>query len=221
MNKKNIIITLLVVIIIFLISIIVLFATNRINSNTNNNANNNNNNDDISTITNDEALAILKNSYNSTVRHIFNQVVSYCGDYAKGENTTLSLNGFSYTKSATFNSFKELDSHVKKYLTENLLSNTNYNRTTTINNTKIVSYYEKDGNLYCNGWNKGGNIELANYSQEESNFKITTIDKDTFSAEIDAVYYDINNEQKTIIKIKLTFIKENENWLIDSYEKIN
>lgn len=216
-DSKNVIIISLTFIIIILIALVILFTTNTISFNNKNNIGNPDNN--TSKLTNEEAMTILKNSYNSTVRHIFNEGVSYCGDYATGPDTTISLNDSIYSKSATFSSFSELDSYVKKYLTEELLSTTRYNQSITINGQRVNSYYEKDNSLYCNNWDKGSNMLLSIYSETESNFTITTINENSFSGTINAVYYDTNNENKTVLNINVTLINQNNNWLIDSYKE--
>lgn len=177
------------------------------------------NNNNSNSLSDDEAMTILKNSYNDVVRHIFNEGVAYCGDYDDGEKSRLKLNGFLYLKSATFNSFKDLDSYVKKYLTENLLSTTRYNNSVTFDKTTINSYYEKSGKLYCNSWNKGSNMSLAVYSETESIYEIQIIDNNSFLGIINAVYYS-EDEIQTNLKIKLTIIKQIDNWLIDSYEEV-
>lgn len=178
------------------------------------------NHNKINELSNDEALTILKISYNDIVRHIFNEGVAFCGEYDEGEKSKIKLNGFLYLKSATFNSFNELDSYVKKYLTENLLSTTRYNNSASFDETTIDSYYEKGGKLYCNTWNKGSNMLLASYSESDSKYEIQSINNnDSFVGIIDAVYFTEDNVQ-TNIKIKLTIINQNDNWLIDSYEEI-
>ena len=224
-NSKNIIIVLLLVIIIILSALVVLFATDTIIFNTEKELNDKEiieTSDVNKLLTNDEALNILKNGYNDVVRHIFNESVSYCGDYASGENSHINLNGFVYNKSASFNSFEELDNHVKKYLTEDLLSTTRYNSSIDYidNGATINSYYEKDGSLYCNGWNKGSNMVLDDYSENESNFVVNDIKENSFTGTIDAVYYDIDNKNTTL-RINVIFVKQNDNWLMDKYEEIN
>ena len=126
--------------------------------------------------TNNSHSEILKNLYSDAVRHIFNESVSYCGDT---DNDSLELNGFSYSKSSSFKSFKELDDYVKSFMTESLLKKAGYNDTDIDDGIVIPSYYEKDGSLYCNGWNKGGNIELANYLIDESTFYVSNINSIT------------------------------------------
>ena len=223
-NNKGVI-ALLVVIIVILLTLVVLLATGTISfKNSINNDNNQNNggiieNTTNSVITNSEAESILKSLYNDAVRHIYNEMVSYCGTYATGDNVTLSLNGFSYTKSATFNSLAELENYLKGYMTESLLANSNYNRSTTFEGTTINSYYEKDGNLYCNGWNKGGNVNLANYLVNESTFTATNITENSFDGTIKAVYNDYNNSNKTTKIIKVSVVKQNDKWLLNTYEE--
>ena len=224
-KNKSGVIALLVVIIVILLTLVVLLATGTISfkNNTNNDSNQNSSNITENaandTMTSSEAENILKDLYNDAVRHIYNEGVSYCGTYATGENVTLSLNGFPYTKSATFNSFIELENYLKQYMTESLLASSNYNRSTTFEGTTITSYYEKDGSLYCNGWNKGGNVNLANYLVDESTFTATNITENSFDGTIKAVYNDINNSNKTTKTIKVSVVKQNDKWLLNTYEE--
>lgn len=221
-NNKGVIV-LLVVIIVILALLCILFATGTISLKSNSVDNNQNSNgitDNNNLITNNEAESILKNLYNDAVRHIYNEGVSYCGTYATGDNVTLSLNGFSYTKSATFNSFAELENYLKGYMTESLLASSNYNKSTTFEGTTINSYYEKDGSLYCNGWNKGGNMSLANYLVNESTFTASNITENSFDGVINAVYSDFDNNNKTTKSIKVSVVKENNSWLLNTYEEL-
>ena len=232
-KSKNIIIVLLIVIIIILITLVVLFATDTITFNkkvdsndqfedttSENTENESSNSKDTNTmLTNDEAIAILKNDYNDAVRHIFNEAVSYCGEVSTETNSSLSLNGFTYSKSASYNSFEELENYLKNYMTDTLLKSTNYNKTITIDGNTVSSYYEQNGSLYCNGWNKGGNIYLEKYNENESSFEITNITVESFNAKINAVYYDHDNTTKTIKQINVSVIKQNDKWLLNSYEE--
>lgn len=226
MEKKNIGMKISIIILCLLVVGLtgyILYDKVLSNDNSNNNIiDNSDNNQQLGSnrLSNDEALIILKDSYNDVVRHIFNEGVSYCGEYDYDDDIDLNITSeFSFSKSATFNSIEELDSYVKKYLTEELLSTTRYNQSVTFNGVTTNSYYEKDGNLYCNNWNKGSNMLLATFSKNESNYEILSINNDSFVGKINAVYYDVDNN-KSLLKIKLTIIKRNGNWLIDSYEEI-
>lgn len=222
-NNKGVIV-LLVVIIVILALLCILFATGTISLKSNSVDNNQNSNgitdNNNNLITNNEAESILKNLYNDAVRHIYNEGVSYCGTYATGDNVTLSLNGFSYTKSATFNNFAELENYLKGYMTDSLLASSNYNKSTTFEGTTINSYYEKDGSLYCNGWNKGGNMSLANYLVNESTFTASNVTENSFDGVINAVYSDFDNNNKTTKSIKVSVVKQNNNWLLNTYEEL-
>ena len=222
-NNKGVIV-LLVVIIVILALLCILFATGTISLKSNSVDNNQNSNgitdNKNNLITNNEAESILKNLYNDAVRHIYNEGVSYCGTYATGDNVTLSLNGFSYTKSATFNNFAELENYLKGYMTDSLLASSNYNKSTTFEGTTINSYYEKDGSLYCNGWNKGGNMSLANYLVNESTFTASNVTENSFDGVINAVYSDFDNNNKTTKSIKVSVVKENNSWLLNTYEEL-
>lgn len=105
-------------------------------------------------------------------------------------------------------------------MTDNLLSTSNYNKSTTINGVEVNTYYEKDGNLYCNTWNKGGDINLSYYEESESTFEITNIEDNSFTAIINAVYYDDTKTNKTTKKINVSITNNNDLWLIDSYEEV-
>jgi hypothetical protein len=221
-NNKGVV-ALLVVIIVFLLALVILLATGTVSfrfNSVDNNQNSNGITDNNNLITNNEAESILKNLYNDAVRHIYNEGVSYCGTYATGDNVTLSLNGFSYTKSATFNNFAELENYLKGYMTDSLLASSNYNKSTTFEGTTINSYYEKDGSLYCNGWNKGGNMSLANYLVNESTFTASNITENSFDGVINAVYSDFDNNNKTTKSIKVSVVKENNSWLLNTYEEL-
>ena len=104
-------------------------------------------------------------------------------------------------------------------MTDTLLKSTNYNKTITIDGNTVSSYYEQNGSLYCNGWNKGGNIYLEKYNENESSFEITNITVESFNAKINAVYYDHDNTTKTIKQINVSVIKQNDKWLLNSYEE--
>jgi len=224
------VIAILIVIIFILAVLCLLFATNTISFKSKTTSNETNNSSDTTVeettenvlISEDEAINIVKELYNDDVRFIFNQMISYCGEYAEGENTTISINGFTYRKSASFKTLEELENHLKKYMTESLLNNTDYNRTTSIDGNEVTSYYEKDGALYCNGWNKGSNMDLGKYLVEKSEFEISNIEEDSFKAHIKAAYSELNSEKVGVtLSINVTVIKENGNWLLSGYQEVN
>lgn len=163
--------------------------------------------------TKENAESKLKELYGDAVRGIFNEKVAFCGSY---DNESVEVNGYSYKKSSTFKSFDELDKYVKKYMTEDLLATTDYNKKVTLDTT-ITSYYGKDGSLYCNNWNKGGNPELAKFLSDESTYTVSNLTEDSFDGTISAVYSNDANTVKTTKNIKVSVIKQNNNWLINSY----
>lgn len=226
-KSKNTIIILLIIIIVILATLVVLLATDKLTFNNDekdqindidDSQNENNTNDDNGKLTENEAITILKTNYNDDVRYIFNEAITYCGETEDGSNLT--LNGFTYLKSSSYNSLEELENFLKNYMTDTLLKSTNYNRTIVVNDNTVSSYYEQDGSLYCNGWNKGGNLDLINYNEEESTFTITNITLESFDATIDAVYYSADNS-KTVKKINVSVIKQNNKWLLNSYDEVN
>ena len=104
-------------------------------------------------------------------------------------------------------------------MTEKLLASSNYNSSTVLDGKTIYSYYEKNGNLYCNSWGKGSNLGLSNYLVDESNFYISNITENMFDGLIYAVYSDANNSNKTTKIIKVSVVKQNNNWLLNTYEE--
>ena len=243
-DNNGIIIVLLTIIIIILIALCILFATGTIslksktvNNDTSNSGNsgteiiNNGNNDsatnniETTILTNAEAAEIVKNLYNDAVRYIYNQATAYCGEGSNGSDGYITIDGFGYAKSANFSNLEELEDYLKKYMTKELLSSTNYKKSVTINGKTITSYIERDGALYCNGWNKGGNMGLYYYDEDNTTYEINNITSTSFNAKIDAVYYDYsyvedrNNSVRTLKEINVTVIKKNGNWLLDKYEE--
>ena len=217
-KNKGTLVGILIGIIIMLLVFIGLFMSGTISfkETTNNDEIDNNQTNNINNkLTEDEAINIIKNLYNQDVRYLFNERVSYCGDYSE---ESINLNGFIYYKSTKFKSFKELKEHLLKYMTESLLNNTSYNYSTTINGNTITSYYEKDGNLYCNSWAKGSNIERTNYSIDDSTFAVSNISENSFNADIKAVYIWDGN-RKVTVPIKAGIVKENNKWLLNTYQE--
>lgn len=228
-KSKNVVIFLLILIILILGILVFLFATGTLTFNSQANSsdslegNTYNGEENLveQKLTTEEAISILKSDYNDAVRHILNETVSYCGEYATGDNTSLTLNGFLYEKSSIYHSFEELDNDLKNYVTEELLKSLDsYNKEVDDGNGNTIgSYYEKNGNLYCNTWNKGGNLNLEYYNEEESIFEILSIEENLFNAKINAVYYDTTKTTKTIKNIEVSVIKNGDKWLVNSYQE--
>lgn len=225
-NNSKVVIVLLSIIIVILLTLVVLLGTGIIDFKKDITEDNSSKKVSTSTkvnigkketkkeFTEEDAESKLKELYSDAVRGIFNEKVAFCGTY---ESNSINLNGFTYKKSSSFKSFDELDAYVKKYMTEELLSTTDYNKKVDLDGTTITSYYEKDGSLYCNNWNKGGNIDLANYLVNESTFTISNLTDTSFDGVIKAVYSNDTNTNKTTKNIKISVIMKNNNWLINSY----
>ena len=214
-KNKSLIISFLMFIIIILITLTIILIMNNIKLNENIKEINN----ETEKLNEWEAILILKANYNDAVRHIFNEGVSYCGLTDAGTN--LYLNGFSYYKSVTYNTFEELREYLKQYMSDELLATSRFNHTYNMDGVEISSYIEKDGNLYCNFWNKGGNMLLVYYSEAETSFEITNIEDDSFDAIINAVYHSVDKNYRTVLKIKVSVIKQNDKWVLDTYEELN
>ena len=106
-------------------------------------------------------------------------------------------------------------------MSDELLATSRFNHTYNMDGVEISSYIEKDGNLYCNFWNKGGNMLLVYYSEAEKSFEITNIEDDSFDAIINAVYHSVDKNYRTVLKIKVSVIKQNDKWVLDTYEELN
>lgn len=173
-------------------------------------------------LSDEDKINIVKSLYEeAAVRHIFNETVSYCGEVSMEENNSKTVSNFIYYKSETFHSFLELDNHVKKFMTEELLANTNYNNSSD----EVNSYYEEDENLYCNYWNKGGNISRNKFIPTDTTYELVNSSDTLIEAKINAVYSsslseEEKDEDKTNVNIEVEIIKVNDNWLINSYEEV-
>lgn len=220
-NNSGMLVGILIGIIIMLLVFVGLFATGTISFKSTTTSDNgqtsesNETNESSNKLTESEAITIIKDLYNEDIRYIFNEKVSYCGDKS---DDSISSNGFTYYKSSKFHTFNELKEHLENYMTESLLNSTSYNYSTVIDGNTITSYIEKDGNLYCNAWNKGGNVERTNYSADESTFKISNIDENSIDADIIAVY-NWDGTRKNNLQIKVTAVKQNNKWLLNTYKE--
>lgn len=173
------------------------------------------------TLTDEEALNTLKTDYNDAIRYILNEDITYCGTLATEGKTTLDINGYTYQKSADFNNYEEVEKNVKQYATDKFLEKAGFNHQTTVNGQNIKSYYESGGNLYCNTWKKDKNQLLTIYNEEESSFEIIRNNKNSFKAQITAIYYNNERTIKTPAKYEVKVVKQKNKWLLDEYTKLS
>ncbi|MEE3343700.1 MAG: hypothetical protein VZS44_06400 [Bacilli bacterium] len=224
MEKKSnsgLLVGILIGIIIMLVVCIGLFATGtvsfkEIKTDVENGKNNEKMGDESNNeLSENEAIAILKEKYD-VARKVFDLgMISYCGEYVKEENSSKIINDSLYMKSATYSSFSELSEYLEKYMTKDLL-----NSTPNYNDSISKSYYEEGGNLYCNTRNKGSDMNYTNYLENESLFKINQITENSITATITAMYSDVSEEEKNSKTINIIMIKSADNWLINSYEDV-
>lgn len=173
------------------------------------------------TLTDEEALNTLKTDYSDAIRYILNEDTTYCGTLATEGKTTLDINGYTYQKSASFNTYEDLEKYVKQYATDNFLAKADFNHQTKVNGQNIVSYYKSGGNLYCNTWKKDKNLLLVNYAEEESTFEIIRNNKNSFKVKATVIYYNNDRSIKTPIEYEFKVIKQANNWLLDDYKKLS
>lgn len=173
------------------------------------------------TLTDEEALTTLKTNYNNAIRYILNEKTSYCGTLATEGQTTLDINGYTYQKSADFNSYTDIEKYIKQFATDNFLKKADFNHKTTVNGQNINSYYESGGNLYCNTWKKDKNLLLANYAEEESTFEMIRNNANSFKFKVTSIYYNNDRTIKTPVEYEFKVIKQKNNWLLDDYKKLS
>lgn len=112
-----------------------------------------------------------------------------------------------YHLSKEYSTYNELINDLKKYMSIDVISKG------TFASTDKSNYVEKNGKLYCKEQYKGypygrGNVDIELTSQ--SGYKISCI------ATMELT--DMSNN-KTYNKVNLTLEKDNDNWIITSYEK--
>ena len=150
--------------------------------------------------------------------------------YCKTETTNISekelglnyeWNG--YHKCTDFNSYDELTSYFKQYVTEDyfnsLLLKESYlkQENTLANGTIMYNYYEKDGNLYAADTGKGSNVNKYKLLTDEIVYKIESFSDNQITATITAKWEDANGTMYSELE-KMTVTNDNGNWKITSYE---
>ena len=174
---------------------------------------------------NDEAVKIVKEVF-------LNQTVQYLTDFpsvtgCKTDNKTYTeeelgidkkWNG--YQKCTDYKSYEELSNYFKSFFTEEFY-NTNIANKGTVpekDSSGNYNYYEKDGELYAAITGKGGNTNKYKFLDEKSKYEITNLTAESISSTINAYWEDANGQEYSET-IKTVLKKNNNKWLIDSYEK--
>ena len=110
-----------------------------------------------------------------------------------------------YFKTKTFNTKEEANDYFKtfqskKYIEDNIIKN----------------FLEKDDKLYC--WS----IERSSLEYEKNSFEITKFEQTNYKIEVEGTYRTIENTLNPAETFTgyATIIKENNEWVLDSYRDI-
>lgn len=171
----------------------------------NNNIENNNEENISSDITEQEIKEIFEFVYN-----YYELPKVYCGKIESTNKMPEDGYGLPYNVSLDFRSYDEMLSHLKKFMSEEVIST---KRAFTATDKSL--YYEYDGKLFCieagKGWPYGHTgIEIEIVSQSDT--KVTCIATMELTDLSNNITYD---------KVDITLEKSNDNWIITSYEKQN
>lgn len=158
----------------------------------------------------DETIEKLENIF-KVVYEYYDSANTYCGeeDYDGHYTPELPNGEFScgYDKSKQFNNYQELINYLKKYMSDELVKGGKAG-------TKSF-YLEKDGNLYCENFCKGGV-----YNTENIKVFISNINENEISSKVEVKlstgYGDIDYKYYSVI-----YTKSGDNWIITSYEEEN
>lgn len=134
---------------------------------------------------------------------------AYCGGYDNNDRIEKKENlskAIYYTASSKYTHYDDMIKHLKTYMTERVIYGQHYM------GKDNGSYVEKDGKLYCANFGKGGNIyQLTNttitYSEPHTDVIYTQIE------------IELNYDGKVYEYYDVTFSKENNNWIISSFER--
>lgn len=134
---------------------------------------------------------------------------SYCGESTTGIVNHTNEGMHIYDMSTEYSTYNELINDLKKYMSTEVMSSGRFP------STNKDSYFEKEGKLYCENSQKGypyglGNIEIEITSKNENRIVCLATMELT----------DMSNN-KTYDKVNITLEKNNDNWIITSYEKQN
>ena len=212
MEKKN---TGLIVLVIILSLLVVGLSSFIIYDKVLKSEDNNANFGEITNEKNDSNLDSNTNKENITteeIKEIFEFVFDYmelpfvyCGEYESITDINDAMDMYRLSKEYT--TYNELMNDLKKYMSSDVISKGRFS------SSYKEHYVEKEGKLYCEETYKGylysrGNIEVEITSQTEN--KVTCL------ATMELT--DMSNI-KTYDKVNITLEKDNNNWIITSYEK--
>ena len=222
MEKKNnsgLLVGILIGIIIMLLVIIVLFVTGTISfaKTTNNNEQTSENNqvNIENTLSEVEALKIVKTKFDFTI-DFFDRLAVPCGENEEIDNSIPYKNGNPYYKSKQFHSYDELNQYLLQYMSSEVLLQKDF--------YKKEYYFEKDGNLYCLSLGKGSGDPRV-YVNDKTEYQIDTITTDLIACTVKAYYETPSNMpngdwgENYFKTFKITLVLNNNNWQITKYEE--
>ena len=110
-----------------------------------------------------------------------------------------------YFKTKTFNTKEEANNYFKTFLSKKY-----------IEDNIIKNFLEKDDKLYC--WS----IERSSLEYEKNSFEITKFEQTNYKIEVEGTYRTIENTLNPAETFTgyATIIKENNEWVLDSYRDI-
>lgn len=158
----------------------------------------------------DETIEKLENIFD-VVYGYYDSANTYCGkvDSDGYYRPELPDGEFScgYDKSKQFNNYQELINYLKKHMSDELVKGGKAG-------TKSF-YLEKDGNLYCENFCKGGMYNRENIKVFISNINENEI-RSNVEVKLSTMYGDIDYKYYSV-----TYTKNSDNWIITSYEEEN
>lgn len=125
---------------------------------------------------------------------------TYCGDLDYSDVFEVY-----YFKTKTFNTKEEANNYFKTFLSKKY-----------IEDNIIKNFLEKEEKLYC--WS----TERSSLEYEKNSFEITKFKEEKFKIEVEGTYRTLENTlnpQETFTGYA-TIIKENNEWVLDSYRDI-
>ena len=149
-------------------------------------------------LTSDEAKTVASETMKKYYTNVFDShSARYCGGVDYSDSYELY-----YMKSKTYNTIEEAKNFFKTFLSEKY-----------INDNLITKYKEKNNKLYCL------DSKVTSLEYEENSFEITKIDEYKEQIELEGRYKTKETEQNPseTYDVKVTIIRENDNWVIDKY----
>ncbi len=132
----------------------------------------------------------------------------YCGKSEITNRMPESGYALPYEVSLEFKSYDEMLSHLKKYMSEEVISNKQ-----GFSSTDRNWYFEDENKLFCLQAGKG-----YPYTFGDIDIEITLKNKNTITGLATMELTDWSNN-KTYDKVNITLELNNNNWIITSYEK--